>query len=80
MFCPIKFGSRIELNKHVVKAHEKTNICPFCSIWFGTIYGLNTHLKRVHEGKESNIQDAYLTSDDMINNSNQDISEMILPD
>ena len=86
--CPIRFNSKTEFDRHFVKVHgsNKPFQCPFCPVLmkvrFGNKSELKIHLTRVHEGKEFDIQDAYLTTDGLKNNSqsNQDISEVILPD
>ena len=52
-FCSARFSSKIEINRHFVRVHErkKKNQCPNCPARFEYRGELNNHLNLVHGGK-----------------------------
>ena len=86
--CSKVYSAKATLKKHIFKMHEKTlektmpYQCPFCPLRFGYRNDFDKHLMKVHVGEELSNQDAYQKVNDMLNNSNsnQDVSELILPD
>jgi len=79
-FCPTRFSSKTEFSRHFVRVHKrkKSNQCPNCPARFEYRGELNNHLNLFHGGKVFQYEDSLPNI--IINNSHQDISEMILPD
>jgi len=71
IYCPEKFGSKSEFNTHFVKFHEGRNL---------KVYHSHELNRQDTDGKSSDLINTLINIEQVHeNNSNQDISEMVLP-